>query len=367
MARPTIHRGAVLLALLAGVGAWAEEVPAGTYLSGLGSLLLERVGSDKPFIAGRLQLPVDGCGLETGRVVADLQQQGSAVVGTVLLCQKGQGCDTRPVEFLGFWLPAHQSIVGTVALAPGCSSPALAAGNQLVLVSQPGVPRMPVRPAAQADVRGQQELGRAERLEAMGQLKESVSAWRQSLTWMLTPAAYAGLARTLLAVDAKDAARLATERAMELDGVTSEAWSLRARTWDPTLEAARVQEDVEEAKLRRSREEAGRPRPEATRAPAGGATAAGATAAAAPGKAPVRPRELPLEDTVVVEFIIKPASRVVVDGVNHGDSSTMEPLRLRPGKHKLQLTNMRLNKQLNLEFDAKLGANNIVKYDLEKD
>jgi hypothetical protein len=357
----------VLLALFAGAGGWAEEVPAGSYRSALGTLLLETVGSGQPFLSGRMQLPVDGCGMETGRVVADLQQQGSAVVGTVLLCQKGQGCDTRPVEFLGFWLPAHQSIVGTLSLPAGCSSPALAAGNQLVLVHQPGVPRVPMRPAAQADVRAQQELARAERLEAGGQLKEATVAWRQSLTWSLTPAAYAGLARTLLALDAKDAARMAAERAMELDGVTSEAWSLRSRTWDPMREAALVQRDVEEARVRRAREQdSARPRAEGTR-PSGSGVPPSAVQASAPAKPLPRPRELPPEDSVLVEFIIKPNARVVVDGVNYGDSSTLDSVRLRPGFHKLQLTNMQLNKQLNLTFEARLGANNILKYDLEKD
>ncbi len=356
----------MLLALLSGAPGRAEEAPVGSYRSGLGTLLLETVGADKPFLSGRLQLPVDGCGMETGRVVADLQPQGAAVVGTVLLCQKGQGCDTRPTEFLGFWLPEHQSIVGTVTLPQGCSSPALGAGNQLVLVHQPGVPRMPVRLLAQAETRGQQELARAERLEATGQLKEAVVAFRQSLSWTLTPAAYAGLARTLLALDAKDAARVATERAMQLDGVTSEAWSLRARTWDPARDAALVQWDVEEAKLRRSREEPVRARPEGARPPGSPVAPAGATVVPSPGKPSPRPRELPPEDSVLVEFIIKPEARVVVDGVNYGDSSAMEPVRLRPGKHRLQLTNMRLNKQLNLEFEARLGANNIVKYDLEK-
>lgn len=360
--RRTTQRGAVLLALLVGVNGRAEEAPLGSYLSGLGTLLLETVGADKPFIVGRLQLPVEGCPLETGRVVADLQPQGSAVVGTVLLCQKGQGCDTRPLDFLGFWLPEHRSIVGTVSLPRGCSSPALAAGNQLVLDHQPGVPRMPVRPNAQAENSGMGELWSAESLEAKGQLKEAVVAWRKSLSWTLTPAAYVGLARTLLALDAKDAARVAAERAMQLDGVTSEAWSLRAQTWDPARDARFVQRDVDEAKLRRTREEPARARSEGGRPP----PASGAPAGAAAAKPLPRPRELPPEDSVLVEFIIKPEARVVVDGVNYGDSSSMEPVRLRPGRHRLQLTNMRLNKQFNLEFEARRGANNIVKYDMEK-
>lgn len=98
-----------------------------------------------------------------------------------------------------------------------------------------------------------------------------------------------------------------------------------------------------------------------------GVRPAAAYAGGSQAEAKERGRELPPGEDVRVVFSIKPDARVAVDGVDYGDSRFLDALRLRPGKHQLRLTNLRLNKQVNLEFEARLGEDNIIQHDLERD
>ncbi|MBM4380124.1 MAG: hypothetical protein FJ086_12650, partial [Deltaproteobacteria bacterium] len=205
----------------------AAPLPEGLYEGGMGSVLVERVGGEPTFLAGRVLFPAEGC-TEAGRVVLDVAEQDGSVVGRLYLCQRGPACESRPVDFLGTWLPAQRTLLGHVSLPPGCSSPAVGEGGRVALTLQPTAAKTAARPVA-LNGRAQQETQRAESLASEGRAAAAAEAYRMSLTYALAAPAYAGLARALLAGGELDAARVAVDRARALDASGWEPWYLQAR------------------------------------------------------------------------------------------------------------------------------------------
>ena len=360
----------------------ASPLPEGLYQGGMGSVLLERVGGEPSFLAGRVMFPAEGC-TEAGRVVLDVEEQGSAVVGRLHVCQRGPSCESRPVDFLGTWLPAQRALVGFVSLPPGCSSPAVGEGGRVALAYQPSAQRPAARPVT-LNARAQQEMLRAEALASEGRAAAAVDAYRMSLTYALTAPAYAGLVRALLATGEVEAARVAADRAQALDGTGWEPWYLRARcdVASGDLEAARAA--VEEA-LARGMHPSRRDDPElAALGPAPAARPAVSPAAAvqpaAPAPKPARaaptpraapqstpspaPRRAP-DDAVRVEFHVKPYAAIYVNGIRRGSTADDDVLMLTPGRYKVKLTCAELQQARDVDLEVERGKVNIVRWNFE--
>lgn len=109
------------------------------------------------------------CTFEPERRVLDALYADGVLVGTVMLCQTGEGCPAeRAYPFFGLWDPASRSVTSLIQVDEGCSSPALDGEGKLTLETRP-TPRAHASDAWRKKARAKKLSKSAERSYAAGQ------------------------------------------------------------------------------------------------------------------------------------------------------------------------------------------------------
>lgn len=124
------------------------------------------------------------CDFELGRRVVEGQLEGSAIVGTVLLCHDSVICGERSYPFLGLPRPDGQGWVAQLSPDEGCHSRALDDASRLLIesVSRPG-DASPPPPPSNAARKAQQAMGLGRSLLSRGDYARASLQFQRALSY----------------------------------------------------------------------------------------------------------------------------------------------------------------------------------------
>lgn len=126
------------------------------------------------------------CHLEIGRRLVDARLEGSALVGTVLLCHTTALCGERSYPFLGLPRPDGKGWVAQLTPEEGCRSPVLDGSGRLLLdgsLTPPAGEPAHVSPPANAARKSKEALTRARSLLDRGDFANASLQFQRALSY----------------------------------------------------------------------------------------------------------------------------------------------------------------------------------------